>query len=196
MPPEDVDPYGALNRRALTVVYEDDPADRVMVVDGITTDENLIRLYTYAVAMHTDAWMLKRAGQLPDWWRLAREVRIDNLRARPKYKVTYPMGEAALRLTGLTPVEISHTVDGWRVQRSSRPGEGRVIKVREGRQTGTMQEGPADHRIRHREAFTPTREEATVTIPPPAIPYVDVDRVRVHVVGPYTLIPRERVTAS
>jgi hypothetical protein len=182
------------------VVYEDDPDTRVWVVDGLTTDDNLVRLYQHAVDVHTDAWMLKRAEMLPDWWRLVREVRIDNLRDEtPHYRVAHPLGEAAIRLTGLTPVEISHTVAGWRVQRTRQPGEGRIVKVKERRTTGTMKQGRPDMRIRHREAFAPTREQARVDIPPPEITFegfdINVSRVRVQVVGPYTLLPQERVAA-
>lgn len=193
MAPPDVDAFG-VRRRALWYTYDDDQATPELCIDGVTTDHGMLRLYEHAVITHTDAWLLHRIGQLPSWWRLVHEVKVENLTTGKPYRVTWPRVEAATRLRGLTPTEIAHTVAGWRVVKTRGQGEGRVLCVPEQRTTGTMRKGRPDTRIRHREAFTEHREDAQVTIPPPEIHFTMPD-LRVAVVGPYVLLPGERIAA-
>lgn len=185
----DTEAYGA-RRRSLVYAYEDAPTTEILVVDGLTTDDGLLMLYRTAVELHTDAWMLKRAGQLPPWWRLVQMVRADNLRTGKATRTAHPMGEAFVRLRGLTAAQITQVVEGWRVMAVGGPGEGRIFRnrrVQETRTVDTVREGPSDTGIRHPEAFTDAPGDATVTMPD-----VDTSRIAVTVVGEYTLLPQER----
>jgi hypothetical protein len=180
-------------RRALIYLYEDAKTERLTVVDGLTTDANLIRLYETAVELHADAWVLQRAGMLPDWWRLVYEIRAEHLtdqgRGRPTYRVTWPMSDAALRIVGLTADELIHHVQSYRVMRTSAlAGEGRIHRVRESRTTGTLRQGRPDRTIHHPEAFTDDPQRATVH----GVGPIEIERVPVHVAGPHVLLPSRR----
>lgn len=190
---EEYSPAGA--RRALVYLYADDRESRHVVVDGLTTDRNLRRLYEVATETEADAWVLQSEDLLPSWWRLVFEVRAEYL-SDSRDLVTWPQADAAQRRMGLAPAQVRYEVDGWRVQRT-RHGDGRIVKnvkVRETRTAGSATLGPPDTRIRHAEAFAAEPSRARINAvreadPPITRWVVDMDKVTVHVVGDYVLIP-------
>lgn len=143
-------------RRVLVYLYESDPGQRDERASA-DDEATLARLYERAVAVQTDAWMLRASRTLPPWWRLVHAVRAEGGPER----VTWPMSEAAMRLAGMDTAEQPYERDGWRIaQRGPRAGQN--VRVVERQVTGRLVRVAPDRRIWHPEAFTPAREGARI----------------------------------
>lgn len=184
-------------RRALVYLYADDRDTRVTVVDGLTTDDNLRRLYEAARELHADAWVLHTEDLLPSWWREVYEIRAEHF-STGRDLVTWPRADGAARRMGLSIDQVHREVDGWRVQRT-RDGGGRIlrnVKVRETRVTERPTLSPPDTHIRNPEAFPADPDRAMVAAIRDADPPITragldeaLDRLTVTVVGSYSVIP-------
>lgn len=118
------------DNRELLVTYLGGQGPEV-VLDGVTTDHGILMIYNNIIARESDAWLLRKLGLLPDWWRLATAVHVRHLSEfRDTY--THPEALAQRRLADLTEAGREELRYGWRVYQSG--GGPRITRRADNRQ--------------------------------------------------------------